>query len=186
MEETLVPGGNQSTRGKPEYQEETRVPGGNQSTRRKPAYQEETRVPGGNQSTRGKPATHRVQVMMRKMEQMELKRSNNTKGDDISASESSIANQQRDSTVTSFTVEPFQGYPTLPSDESDTEPDMMEDQQPNPLGVIMRKMQKLLVETDKLEKKLENMLQEKENNDRVVAMLEKPKKHDGTLDSWRC
>ena len=47
-------------------------------------------------------------------------------------------------------------------------------------------MQKLRVETDKLEKKLENMLQEKENNDRVVAMLEKPQKHDGTLDSWRC
>ena len=42
MEETRVPGENQSTRRKPEYQEKTRVPGENQSTRRKPEYQEKT------------------------------------------------------------------------------------------------------------------------------------------------
>ena len=52
----------------------------------------------------------------------------------------------------------------------------------NPMEMIMRQVQQMQMKADALEKELKNMQQKKENIDRVVAMLEKPKKHDGTLD----
>ena len=162
------------------------------------------------------------------MEKMELQMPNREtlKGDDIPANESIIANPQRDNTVTSFTVEPFQWYPTLPSDKADTEPDLAEhntsspnllelrirqlqqiqwkavalerkltsdkvytepdmaDNTSNPklMKLMMRQLQQMQLEAVALERELKNVQQKEESIDRVVAMLEKPKKHDVTLD----
>ena len=162
------------------------------------------------------------------MEKMELQMPNREtlKGDDIPANESIIANTQRDNTVTSFTVEPFQWYPTLPSDKADTEPDLAEhntsspnllelrirqlqqiqwkavalerkltsdkvytepdmaDNTSNPklMKLMMRQLQQMQLEAVALERELKNVQQKEESIDRVVAMLEKPKKHDVTLD----
>ena len=97
--------------------------------------------------------------------------------------------------MTSVTVEPFQGYPTLPSGKSDTELNMVENEasNPNPMEIMMQlKMDSLEKELKNLQQKEENMAftQTWENNGvlethdpiaRVVAKLERPKKVERTL-----
>ena len=61
-------------------------------------------------------------------------------GDYLPESESSVENQQQSSAAARVTVEQFQGYPTLPSDESDSEIEMT-DQQPNLLEAVLQQMQ---------------------------------------------
>ena len=63
-------------------------------------------------------------------------------GDYLPESESSVENQQQSSAVARVTVEQFQGYPTLPSDESDSEIEMT-DQQPNPLEAVLQQLQQM-------------------------------------------
>ena len=96
-------------------------------------------------------------------------------------------------------MEQFQGYPTLPSDESDSEIEMT-DPQPNPLEVMMQQMQQMQMKLQEVEKqqKEDRKRDDKqsyaqtwetcakpETHDpiaRVVAKLEKPKLKYGTLD----
>ena len=63
-------------------------------------------------------------------------------GDYLPERESSVEIQQQSSATARVTVEQFQGYPTLPSDESDSEIEMT-DQQPNPLEAVMQQLQQL-------------------------------------------
>ena len=56
-------------------------------------------------------------------------------GDYLPESESSVEKQQQSSAAARVTVEQFQGYPTLPIDESDSEIEMT-DQLPNPLEAV--------------------------------------------------
>ena len=64
-------------------------------------------------------------------------------------SELSVVNQQQGRAATSVTVKPFQGYLTLPSNKSDTELDMAENEasNANPMEVMMRELQQMKLKT---------------------------------------
>ena len=63
-------------------------------------------------------------------------------GDYLPESESSVEDQQQSSAATNSAAEQYQGYPTLPCDDSDQEIKMAE-QQPNPLEAMMQQMQQM-------------------------------------------
>ena len=60
-------------------------------------------------------------------------------GDYLPESEPSVEDQQQSSAAANSTAEQYQGYLTLPSDDSDQEIEMAE-QQPNPLEAMMQQM----------------------------------------------
>ena len=63
-------------------------------------------------------------------------------------------------------MESFRGYTNLSSEESDTEPDMMETGASgvNPVEIIMRKMERMELQTETLKRELNNVQQKEENN----------------------
>ena len=71
-------------------------------------------------------------------------------GDYLPERESSVEIQQQSSATARVTVEQFQGYPTLPSDESDSEIEMT-DQQPNQLEVMMQQMRQMQLKLQAVE-----------------------------------
>ena len=77
-------------------------------------------------------------------------------GDYFPTSELSVESPQQSRAVTSIKEEPFQGYLTLPSDESDMELDMTENKAPylSPMKIMMRQMQ---LNTGVLEKEFNNV-----------------------------
>ena len=62
--------------------------------------------------------------------------------------------QQQSSAAVSVTVEPFREYPNLPSDKSDTEPDMTETRVSgvNLVEMIMRKMEQMELQVETLKR----------------------------------
>ena len=120
-------------------------------------------------------------------------------GDYLPESESSVEDQQQSSAAARVTVEQFQGYPTLPSDDSDPGIEMT-DQQPNPLAAVMQQMQQIQLELQEVKKQQKDDRKKEDKQSyaqtwetcanpethdpiaRVVAKLEKPKVKDGTLD----
>ena len=120
-------------------------------------------------------------------------------GDYMPESEPSVEEQQQGSAAANSTEEQDQGYPTLPSDESDSDLEM-EGQQGNPLEAVMQQLQQMKLELtevkkqqkdDKKKEELKKFAQtwetcaNPETHDpiaRVVAKLERAKVKDGALE----
>ena len=64
-------------------------------------------------------------------------------GDYMPESEPNVEEQQGSAAANS-TEEQDQGYPTLPSDESDSDQEMLEGQQGNPLEAVMQQLQQII------------------------------------------
>ena len=120
-------------------------------------------------------------------------------GDYLPESESSVEDQQQSSAAANSTAEQYQGYPTLPSDDSDQEIEMAE-QQLNPLDAMMQQMQQLRLELQEVKKQQQDDRKKEDKQSyaqtweacinpethdpiaRVVAKLEKPKVRDESLE----
>ena len=73
-------------------------------------------------------------------------------GDYMPESEPSVEEQQQGSAAANSTEEQDQGYPTLPSDESESDQEMLEGQQGNPLEAVMQQLQQMKLELTEVKK----------------------------------
>ena len=121
-------------------------------------------------------------------------------GDYMPESEPSVEEQQQGSAAANSTEEQDQGYPTLPSDESESDQEMLEGQQGNPLEAVMQQLQQMKLELTEVKKQQkDNQKKEEqvsyaqtwetcanpETHDpiaRVVNKLERVKVKDGALE----
>ena len=82
-------------------------------------------------------------------------------------------------------MEPFRGYPNLLSGESDTEPDMRDEEtsEASSMETIMRELQQMKLETTALKRALKNVQQKEDNRAfaktwEITAELETHDPHD--------